>query len=192
MRGYLETMNVSELAIEAHEKGEADHDTINIIEFDDHYFKIKKQSRITDLGLELPLGKEFKQTLPGDRVKTILATTDNPGKAVKIVSTMPTMNGIATVVDTKTLTREESGILVLVQTLVVRNEKTGKEHVSVIYYYSFFIITQCGKLKLGSYHVPIVNVPQTTVRYFNPHHGEISPVAITAKGTIGTGLRPMI
>ena len=149
MRGYLETMNVSELAIEAHEKGGADHDTINIIEFDDHYFKIKKQSRITDLGLELPLGKEFKQTLPGDRVKTILATTDNPGKAVKIVSRMPTMNGIATVVDTKNLVRDESGILVLVQTLVIRNEKTGQEHVSIPYYYPFYII-HCF---VGSYHL---------------------------------------
>mmetsp|Transcript_14375 Transcript_14375/g.30755 ORF Transcript_14375/g.30755 Transcript_14375/m.30755 type:complete len:186 (-) Transcript_14375:59-616(-) len=133
MRGYLETMGVTELAIEAHEKGESDHDTINIIEFNDEYFKIKKISRVTDLGLELRLGQEFRQTLPGDRVKTVLATSDSPGKSVKIVSRMPTMNGIATVVDTKTLQRE-GNILVLVQTLVIRNERNGKEHTTVRYF----------------------------------------------------------
>ena len=109
MRGYLECMGVTEIAIEAHEKGEADHDTINIIEFDKKYFKIKKQSRVTDMGLELQLGKEFKQTLPGDRVKTVLATSDDIPKSVKVVSKMPTMNGQATVVDTKTLQRDATG-----------------------------------------------------------------------------------
>ena len=114
MRGYLETMGVTELAIEAHEKGEAEHDTIHIIEFTDEYFNIKKMSRVTDLGLHLKLGEEFRQALPGDRVKTVLATSECPGQSVKIVSRMPTMNGVATVVDVKTLTRE-GNILVLVQ-----------------------------------------------------------------------------
>ena len=98
MRGYLECMGVTEIAIEAHEKGEADHDTINIIEFDKKYFKIKKQSRVTDMGLELQLEKEFKQTLPGDRVKTVLATSDDIPKSIKIVSKMPTMNGLVSCV----------------------------------------------------------------------------------------------
>ena len=133
MRGYLETMGVTELAIEAHEKGESEHDTINIIEFDDEHFKIKKMSRVTDLGLELKLGQEFRQTLPGDRVKTVLATSDNPGQSTRIISRMPTMNGVATVVDTKTLQREDN-ILVLVQTLVLKNERSGKEHTTVRYF----------------------------------------------------------
>ncbi|KAL7534510.1 hypothetical protein ACHAXR_007265 [Thalassiosira sp. AJA248-18] len=133
MRGYLETMGVTELAIEAHEKGESEHDTINIIEFDNEYFKIKKMSRVTDLGLELKLGKESKINMPGDRVKTVLATSNCPGKSVKIVSRMPTMNGMACVVDTKTLQRE-GPVLILVQTLVIKNERSGKEHTTVRYF----------------------------------------------------------
>ena len=44
MRGYLETMGVIELAIEAHEKEEEEHDTIHIIEFVGDSFIIKKMS----------------------------------------------------------------------------------------------------------------------------------------------------
>lgn len=136
MRGFLETMCVTELAIEAHEKGESEHDTINIIEFDDDYFKIKKLSRVTDLYLELTLGEEYRQKLPGDRIKTVLATSDNIGRSVRIVSRMPTMNGLVTVVDTKTLQRE-SNILILIQTLVILNESSGKEHTTVRYFIPF-------------------------------------------------------
>ena len=133
MRGYLETMGVTELAIEAHEKGEAEHDTIHIIDFTDTTFGIKKMSRVTDLGLELKLGEEFRQPMSGDRVKTVLATSDCPGQSVRIVSRMPTMNGVASVVDTKTLTREGS-LLVMVQILTITNEMTGKEHTTVRYF----------------------------------------------------------
>lgn len=90
---------------------------------------------MTDLGLELELGVEKQEVLTGDRVKTILATSDNPGKDVRIISQMPTMNGLATVIDTKVLQREESGTLLLVQTLVIKNERSGKEHVSIFYLY---------------------------------------------------------
>ena len=81
----------------------------------------------------MKLGEEFRQTLPGDRVKTVMATSDNPGQSVKIVSRMPTMNGMACVVDTKTLHRE-GNLLILVQTLVIRNERSGKEHTTVRYF----------------------------------------------------------
>jgi len=133
MRGYLETMGVTELAIEAHEKGESEHDTIHIIEFTNDYFDIKKRSRVTDLGLHLEIGKEFKQSLPGDRIKTVLATTDNPGQSVKIVSRMPTMNGVAKVVDEKVLVREHN-LLVMVQTLTIKNESNGRENKTVRYF----------------------------------------------------------
>ena len=63
----------------------------------------------------------------------LLAGLFFPGRDVKIVSQMPTMNGVATVVDSKTLQRE-GNILVLVQTLVVRNEMLGKEHTTVRYF----------------------------------------------------------
>mmetsp|Transcript_10713 Transcript_10713/g.17691 ORF Transcript_10713/g.17691 Transcript_10713/m.17691 type:complete len:189 (-) Transcript_10713:1938-2504(-) len=133
MRGYLETMGVPELAIEAHEKGEEDHETIHTIEFSDTHFKIKKQSRVTDMGLELKLGEECLANLPGDRVKTTIATSESPGQQVKIVSRMPTMNGMANVVDTKMLQRE-GNLLVLVQTLTIKNELSGKEHTTTRYF----------------------------------------------------------
>ncbi|KAL9188617.1 hypothetical protein ACHAXT_006995 [Thalassiosira profunda] len=123
MRGYLECLG----------KGESEHDTINIIECDASTFRIKKMSRVTDLTLDLKLGEEFQQELPGDRVKTVLATSDDPGKSIRILSRMPTMNGVATVVDTKTLKRE-GNILVLVQTLVIKNEQTGAENTTVRYF----------------------------------------------------------
>jgi hypothetical protein len=133
MRGYLETMGVPELAIEAHEKGEEDHETLHTIDFSDTHFKIKKQSRVTDMGLDLILGEERSLNLPGDRVKTTIATTENPGQQVKIVSRMPTMNGMANVVDTKTLQRE-GNLLVLVQTLTIKNELSGMEHTTTRYF----------------------------------------------------------
>ena len=51
---------MTELAIEANEKGEEEHDTIHIIEFADDDFSIKKMSRVNDLSLELKLGEEMK------------------------------------------------------------------------------------------------------------------------------------
>merc|ERR1719310_2274924 len=74
MRGYLETMGVAAIAIEAHEKAELDHETYHTIEFQNQNFKIKKLSRVTDLELDLKLGIEHTQNLPDNRVKTILAT----------------------------------------------------------------------------------------------------------------------
>ena len=85
------------------------------------------------MNLDLTLGEEHSQTLPGDRVKTTIATSDNPGQQVKIVSRMPTMNGMANVVDTKTLQRE-GNILLLVQTLTIKNELSGKEHTTTRYF----------------------------------------------------------
>lgn len=133
MRGYLETMGVTPLAIEAHEKGEEEHDTIHIIEFAEDSFAIKKMSRVNDFSLQLKLGQEFRQDLPGDRVKTILATSDSPGQSVRIVSRMPTMNGMAHVIDEKTLVREQN-LLVLVQTLTIKNELNGNENTTVRYF----------------------------------------------------------
>jgi hypothetical protein len=121
------------LAIEAHEKGEEEHDTIHIIEFAEDTFTIKKMSRVNDFSLELKLGQEFRQVLPGDRVKTILATSDCPGQSVRIVSRMPTMNGMAHVIDEKTLVREQN-LLVLVQTLTIKNELNGNENTTVRYF----------------------------------------------------------
>ena len=133
MRGYLETMGVTQLAIEAHEKGEEEHDTIHVIEFSDDNFSIKKMSRVNDLKLDLQLGKELKLDMPGDRTKTIIATSDKPGQNVKIVSRMPTINGMAHVIDEKTLVREQN-LLVLVQKLTIKNELNGNQNTTTRYF----------------------------------------------------------
>ena len=80
VRGFLETMDVSDLAIEANEKGELEHDTIHEITLTDREYKIKKLSRVNDLTLEVTLGEEHvKCLLPGERMKRTLAQSDNLG-----------------------------------------------------------------------------------------------------------------
>ena len=46
------------------------------------------------------------------------------------MSRMPTMNRMACDIDTKTLQRE-GGLLILAQTLVARNKRTGREKTTV-------------------------------------------------------------
>ncbi len=78
VRGFLETMDVSDLAIEANEKGELEHDTIHEITLTDKEYKIKKLSRVNDLTLEVTLGEDqVKCLLPGERMKRTIATSDN-------------------------------------------------------------------------------------------------------------------
>jgi hypothetical protein len=141
MRGYLETLHVSELAIQAHEKGEQEYETIHTISFPGSNFnkvEIVKQSRVNnDLVVELTLGVESVDLLkPDDRPKKSLATSDDPGKQLKIASSLLTMNGMAHVTDIKWLVQEEEKT-VLVQELTILNEETNQTH--------------------------------TTTRYFNPH-----------------------
>lgn len=55
MRGYLETMGVNDLAIEAHEKGELETDTVHRIEFSANSVRIQKLSRVNDCTMEIAL-----------------------------------------------------------------------------------------------------------------------------------------
>ena len=48
--------------------------------------------------------------------------------------TVPFLLSQATVVDTKTLQRDATGLLVLIQTLVIRNERTNKEQTTIRYF----------------------------------------------------------
>jgi hypothetical protein len=65
MRQYLETMGVDELAIQANEKGEAEHDTYHTVELTDRTVKITKRSRVNnDLVVELTLGEPLVEYLP--------------------------------------------------------------------------------------------------------------------------------
>lgn len=134
MRGYLETMGVTELAIEAHEKGESERDTLHTIELDDKHLKITKRSRVNnDLVVDLELGKESLQQLPpGDRVKRSLAIS-NDATHLEIRSSLNTMNGMARVVDIKNLIQEDDKS-VLVQQLTVTNEQRGTSHTTTRYF----------------------------------------------------------
>ncbi len=154
VRGFLETMGVSALAIEANEKGDAEHNTIHDITLTSTEYKIKKLSRVNDMVLDVTLGTEnVKPLLPGDRIKRTLATSDHLGH-VRIESTMPTMNGVARVTDVKSLVQEDlpdgSKISIYVQQLTILNETTQKSNV--------------------------------TTRYFLPFEGEAEPTALTAGG----------
>lgn len=134
MKGYLETMGVTELAIQAHEKGEIENDTFITIELDSQKVKLTKRSRVNnDLIVELKLGKEsLEQLPPGDRVKRSLAIS-NGLEHLQIKSSLTTMNGMARVVDTKTLLQEDDKT-VLVQELVVTNEQRGVSHTTIRYF----------------------------------------------------------
>lgn len=153
MRGFLETMGVSELAIEANEKGDAEHNTIHEITLTETEFIIKKLSRVNDMELCLTLGDEQSKVLQGGRLKKTLAISDNLSH-VKVESSMPTMNGVAKVTDVKSLIHESTPdglqISVYVQQLTIQNEATTKSNL--------------------------------TTRYFVPFEGEVAPTALTAGG----------
>lgn len=135
MRGYLETLNVPELAIQANEKGESELDTVHVIELNDEKVKITKRSRVNNnLVVELVIGNELVEYLkPDERPKKQLATTENPGKHLKIASSLLTVNGMAHVVDIKRLVQEDKGS-VLVQELTITNPESQKSHTTTRYF----------------------------------------------------------
>eukprot|EP00531_Pseudo-nitzschia_arenysensis_P008432 CAMPEP_0116143456 /NCGR_PEP_ID=MMETSP0329-20121206/15464_1 /TAXON_ID=697910 /ORGANISM="Pseudo-nitzschia arenysensis, Strain B593" /LENGTH=230 /DNA_ID=CAMNT_0003638785 /DNA_START=37 /DNA_END=729 /DNA_ORIENTATION=- len=135
MRGYLETLNVPELAIQANEKGESELDTVHVIELNDEKVKITKRSRVNNnLVVELVFGNELVEYLkPDQRTKKQLATTEDPGKHLKIESSLLTVNGMAHVVDIKRLVQEEKGS-VLIQELTITNPESQKSHTTTRYF----------------------------------------------------------
>lgn len=164
MRGYLETLNVPELAIQANEKGENELDTLQTIELTDEKVKITKRSRVnSNLVVELTYGTELIEYLkPDDRPKKQLATTEDSGNHLKIVSSLLTVNGMAHVTDIKQLVHEEGKGSVLIQKLTITNPESTKTH--------------------------------TTTRYFNPRNepgedekiGELGTVTTAAEATDAT------
>jgi len=134
MTDYLQTMDVDPLAIQAHEKGELEHDTFHTIELGRHKVKITKRSRVNaDLVVELQLNQEKIEYLPpGNRPKSMLATSEHPGH-LQIQSSLQTVNGRASVVDTKRLVQndDDDKSVQMVQELTITNEQTGKSHTTV-------------------------------------------------------------
>lgn len=135
MRGYLETLNVPELAIQANEKGENELDTVHVIELNEEKVKITKRSRVNNnLIVELVFGTEKVEYLkPDQRPKKQLVTTEDPGKHLKIESSLLTVNGLAHVVDIKRLVQEEKGS-VLIQELTITNPESQKSHTTTRYF----------------------------------------------------------
>ena len=135
MRGYLETLNVPELAIQANEKGESELDTLHAIEVNDEKVKITKRSRVNNnLVVELTFGVEAVEYLkPDQRPKKQLVTTEDPGKQLKIESSLLTVNGMAHVTDTKRLVQEAKGS-VLVQELTITNPESKKTNTTTRYF----------------------------------------------------------
>uniref|UniRef100_A0A7S3L4N2 Uncharacterized protein n=1 Tax=Amphora coffeiformis TaxID=265554 RepID=A0A7S3L4N2_9STRA len=128
MNNYLRVMKVDPVAIEAHEKGEMEFDTIHTITMDATKVQIVKRSRVNnDVTVELIFGQEQLITLPpGDRPKRSLATSENAGH-LRIVHSLQTYNGAkASVSDTKTL-RQDADKSVLVQELTIVNEVTHEQ-----------------------------------------------------------------
>ncbi|KAG7347391.1 hypothetical protein IV203_016096 [Nitzschia inconspicua] len=137
MRGYLETLNVAELAIQAHEKGEQETDTFHTIELSGDKVKITKRSRVnSDLVVELTLGVEHVEYLqPDSRPKKQLASTEDPGKHLQIQSSLLTVNGMAHVTDVKRLVQEENDTKsVMIQELTITNPESGKTHTTTRYF----------------------------------------------------------
>lgn len=133
MNSYLKTLHVDPLAIEAHEKGEKEVDTLHTIHLDRRKLKIVKRSRVNnDFVVELVLGKENVETLPGNRTKTSVAHSNGPAH-VQIESSLLTVNGKASVSDIKELIEEE-GKIVLKQTLSIRNEDTKESSTTTRYF----------------------------------------------------------
>ena len=135
MRRYLETMGVSELAIVAHEKGEAEVDTMNIITINETKFQIKKTSRVNDLEEEYDIGIETNTKLtPGGKEKWTLVQSDSPAH-VCVTTKMPTMNGLAEVTDIKKLViLEDVGFPMMMQSLSITNKDTEKTNLTERYY----------------------------------------------------------
>jgi hypothetical protein len=135
MNNYLATMNVDPLAIQAHEKGELDQETIHTISVSQQGdVEIIKQSRVNNnVIVQLKLGEERVDYLPpGARPKKSLARSDHPGH-LEIVSTLQTVNGTASVHDVKNLIQEEERS-VMVQELSITNETTNSSSTTTRYF----------------------------------------------------------
>ena len=134
MKNYLATMNVDPLAIEAHEKGELEQDTIHTITMTDKTVEIVKRSRVNnDVRLYLEFGKESVEYLPpGNRPKKLLARSNHKGH-LEIHSSLHTVNGEASVTDIKEL-QQEGEKSVLIQKLTIVNEQTKKSSTTTRYY----------------------------------------------------------
>jgi hypothetical protein len=172
LKPFLETMGVSDLAIEANEKGDAEHDTIHDISLTSTQYSIKKLSRVNDLVLTVNLGEEQHIPLPGGAVQTVTVTSQHPGH-VHIYSELPTMNGLAKVTDVKTLVQES---------------KSKDDHEDIVGTATTTSSSSSTSTTQSVYvqHLTIVNDTtqqiNETIRYFVPFEGEMEPTALTAGG----------
>jgi hypothetical protein len=147
MKHYLAVMNVDPLAIEAHDKGEIQHDTIHTIYMDPRQLHIIKRSRVNNnVHVVLEFGRLHVEYLPpGNREKSSMATTTPMefGKKFTIQSTLQTTNGKAHITDVRELlvvqgvdSGDGSRITrtFMLQTLTIVNQLTGQQSTTKRYF----------------------------------------------------------
>lgn len=187
-KGFLQTMSLSDHAIEANEKGDQEHDTIHDISLTSQHFSITKTSRVNDLTLNVTLGQEHLETMERvedkyskesatakmDRWKKTMATSEHLGH-VRVETSMPTINGIARVLDVKTLVQEtipiNGGISTITNPSSLVDQLPQQQETQSIY-------TQ----HLTIWNETTGNKCDTTIRHFRPYHGQTRPTALTAGG----------
>jgi len=198
MRGYLEAMNVTDLAIQAHEKGEAETDTVHTIQLTNTRYKIKKLSRVNDLTLDLTLGVEDVKTMPSAVSTLSDAASTRGSNGAGESSTQPPspptlelqqqagirMKRTIAVSDGLHHVRVKSSMPTMNGLAEVTDEKTlvrertpgGEEHTMLVQQLTI-VNRQTGKTN-------------TTTRYFLPHTGVgLGIPAATAGGGAGSGRR---
>jgi hypothetical protein len=154
MKHYLAVMNVDPLAIEAHDKGEIQHNTIHTIYMDHRQLHIIKRSRVNNnVKVALEFGRLHVEYLPpGNREKSSLATMmpHEFGKKFQIQSTLQTVNGKAHITDTRELLVVQGGHsgdgsritrTFMLQTLTIVNQLTGQQSTTKRYFLPYNDVT---------------------------------------------------
>ena len=186
-KGFLQTMSLSDHAIEANEKGDQEHDTIHDITLTSQHFSITKTSRVNDLTLNVTLGQEHLETMDRiedkyskdsaaakiDRWKKTMATSEHLGH-VRVETSMPTINGMARVLDVKTLVQETVPINTISNQSSLDQlspQQQQQQETQSIYIQHLTI-----------WNETTGNKCDTTIRHFRPYHGHTRPTALTAGG----------
>ena len=128
MGPYLTVMNCSEMAIEAMEKGEKEVETIHRLSIKNNELRIQKKSRVNDVDERYKLNEKIITTISNKKdgsdckqKSTFVTSEDNGKTSVTIKTIMPTINGLAEVVDARRL---ETGN-VMYQELTITNFDTS-------------------------------------------------------------------
>jgi hypothetical protein len=187
MKHYLAVMNVDPLAIEAHDKGEIQHDTIHTIYMDPRKLHIVKNSRVNNnVHVVLEFGRLHVEYLPpGNREKSSMATTTPSefGKKFTIQSTLQTANAAgekAHITDVRELLVVPYGVDVgdgsritrtfMRQTLTIVNQLSGQQSTTTRYFLPY---SDAAAAAAAAAAAPLPSTPTMMKRSSSmgiPHH----------------------